>query len=286
MRLAHEVIDVGEIPSGNDQYSYRLEFRCIYGWDLQHCRRVVWAQGTELGELAAVFKNAKQKPSFTQVHEPHIIELVRKVHPSNFDHPLHTLPAINTTDNLYRDEELGVALFRAGISNRNIDDILKALQQAARLCAWYQSGEQKPRPSEHEVISHVTLPIFLALGWSHQQMAVEWNRVDIAFFKATPTSAENCVMVLEAKGLGQALSEVLQQPKDYVNALKLVNVHYILTTDGPNLFVYQRAGGAWKPNPVGYINFLSLQKQYLLLEDTNLVETLVSLQPGMVATVA
>ena len=192
---------------------------------------------------------------------------------------LKPLPDIDTSP--YHDEELGVALFRAGIGNRNINDILSAIQQAARLCAWYYaSGGQKPRPSEHEIISHVILPVFLGLGWSHQQIAVEWNRVDMAFFKSTPTTAENCLMVLEAKGLGQALSEVLAQPKEYVNALGLAGVRYILTADGANLFIYGKQGQEWDLNPIGYINFLSLQKKYILPRDTDLVKTLVMLQPG------
>ncbi len=90
------------------------------------------------------------------------------------------------------------------------------------------------------------------------------------------------MMILEAKGLGQALSEVLQQPLEYVKKLGLSNVRYIITTDGANLFVYGRRGQEWNLNPVGYINFLSLQKRYVLPEATDLVETLVSLQPGLV----
>jgi hypothetical protein len=285
MRLAHDVIAVGQIPQGDDhQYSHNAMFRCIYGWDLQHCRRVVWAEGIELGSLANVFKDAKQKPSFTQVHEHHIVELVRKIAESAFDRSLKPLPTVDT--DIYKAEELGVALFAAGISNRNIDEILKALQQAARLCAWYNLDEQKPRPSEHEIISHIILPVFLGLGWSHQQIAIEWNRVDMAFFKATPTNSENCVLILEAKGLGQALSNVLQQPLEYVRYLGLADTRYILTTDGVNLFVYERHGQDWNPDPVGYINFLSLQKQYLLPENTDLVKTLVNLQPGLVYLVS
>ncbi len=87
-------------------------------------------------------------------------------------------------------------------------------------------------------------------------------------------------MILEAKGLGRALSEVLEQPQKYVQDMKLINTQYILTTDGENLFVYNRVGENWNPNPIGYVNVLSLQKEYILPKDTNLVDTLVMLQPG------
>jgi len=199
MRLGHEVIGVGQIPEGDGyQYSYNNVFKCVYGWDLRHCRRVIWAQEYTLGKLADVFRKAKQKPSFTQVHERHIVDMVRSLDASLFDRPIREMP--NIKSDIYKEEELGVELFRAGISNKNIDDILKALQQADRLCSWYDeleryaqrtSGHDTQRPSENEVVSHIILPLFLGLGWSHQQMAVEWKRVDVAFFKGTPPTKKS-----------------------------------------------------------------------------------------------
>jgi hypothetical protein len=280
MRLGHEVIGVGQIPEGDEyQYSYNKTFRCVYGWDLSHCRRVVWAERYALGNLADVFRKAKQKPSFTQAHERHIVEMVRSVDASLFDRPIKQMP-VDSDD--YQEEELGVELFRAGISNKNIEDILKALQQADRLCTWYKSEHCGQRPTENEVVSHIILPLFLGLGWSHQQMAVEWQRVDVAFFRRIPTTEENCVMVLEAKGLGKGLGNVLQQPKKYVEQLGLAEVRYILTTDGENLFVYGRSGEEWGTSPIGYVNVSSLQRRYVLPKGTDLVRTLVVLQPSSV----
>ena len=239
MRHGHQVIGVGEIPHGEQhQYTYNEAFSCVYGWDLAHCRRVIWARNYHLGELAHVFSEAKQKPSFTQVHEPHIVNMVGSINPSHFGRPIKKLPQLDTS--LYTEEEFGVELFQAGISNKNIEDIFKALRQAERLTSWYRSEHSGQNPSENEVVSHIILPLFLGLGWSHQQMAVEWKNVDIAFFKNTPTTEKECVMVLEAKGLGQPLGEVLEQPKEYVRFLRLANAKYIIITDGANLFVYAR----------------------------------------------
>ncbi len=281
MRFAHDVIGIGQIPREDEPlYSFAEVFRCVYGWDLCHCRRVVWAEQYKLEDLANVFHRAKQKPSFTQVHEGSIVKMVHAIDNSHFDRPLKEIPSIDAS--IYTKETLGVELFRAGISNKNIDDILKALQQASRLCSWYWSEHCGRSPTENEVISHIILPLFLGLGWSHQQIAVEWNRVDIAFFKNTPTTEDNCVMVLEAKGLGRALSEVLEQPLGYVNNLKLKNTRYILTTDGANLFLYGKSSGKWNSNPIGYISVSSLQKEYVLPKGIDLVDTLVALQPSLV----
>ncbi len=104
----------------------------------------------------------------------------------------------------------------------------------------------------------------------------------MAFFKTTPTTEENCVAIVEAKGLGQALSEVLDQPQQYVARLGLKNVKYIVTTDGANIFIYGKKQGQWDSNPVGYINVLSLQKEYVLPKGIDVVESLVKLQPGSI----
>lgn len=279
MRFAHDVIGIGQVPPGDEyQYSFNEAFKCIYGWDLCHCRRVIWAENYELGGLASVYRNAKQKPTFTQVHEQNIVKIVRDIDNAYFERSPKEMPKIDAS--IYSDEELGVELFRAGISNKNINDIFIALQQAERLCAWYPRCGRSP--SENEIVSHIILPLFLGLGWSHQQIAVEWNKVDVAFFKKTPTKAENCVMILEAKGLGKPLSDVLDQPKSYVQSLKLANVEHILTTDGENLFVYQKSGNEWISNPTGYLNVRILQKQYVVPKNTSLVNTLVNLQPSAV----
>ena len=45
------------------------------------------------------------------------------------------MPAINAEK--YSTEELGIELFQSGISNKNIEDIISALDQTDRLCSWY-----------------------------------------------------------------------------------------------------------------------------------------------------
>jgi len=77
-------------------------------------------------------------------------------------------------------------------------------------------------------------------------------------------------------------SEMLEQPKEYVRSLRLANAKCIIITDGANLFVYARRGQEWLDSPVGYLNVGSLQKQIILPKGTNLIGTLVMLQPSSV----
>jgi hypothetical protein len=281
MRFGKKIIGVGIIPDlENLGYSFEEAFRCVYGWDLCHTRRVIWASNYQLGHLQDVFAKMKQKPSFTAVHEPSIVKLVSAIDDSYFKRDLKDMPQINSAK--YTADELGVELFRAGISNKNINDILNALEQAERLCSWYDSDGSGRYPTENEVISHIVLPLFLGLGWSHQQIAVEWNRVDMAFFSRTPTTNEHCAMVLEAKGFGSGLDDVLSQPMGYVSSLNLSNTRYIITTDGANIFVYKRdKDNAWDSNPIAYLSINYLLKEYIIPKKTNPVSSLVLLKPGV-----
>jgi hypothetical protein len=282
MRYGKKVIGVGVIPSDEENsYSFNESFRCVYGWDLCHCRRVMWAKSIDLEGLENVFINMKQKPSFSQVHEEKIVEMVSTISDMNYRSPLQDLPKVDTST--YGLDDLGVELFKVGISNKNIGDILSALEQADRLCSWYDSGSAGRYPTENEVISHIVLPLFLGLGWSHQQIAVEWNRVDMAFFKHTPSNAENCIMILEAKGLWKGLGDVLQQPIAYVEKLQLREVKHIIVTDGANIFVYQRINESkWSSEPIAYLSVNFLQKEYIIPKATDAASTLKLLQPSIV----
>lgn len=284
MRLGKEILGVGQIPSGNEnQYSFDMTFNCVYGWDLCHYRRVIWAEDYSLGKLATAYKNIGLMTAFTQVHIQNIVEMVRKIDESVFQRKLKKKPDVDTS--VYSEEKLGVELFRAGISNKNIEDIVIALKQAGRLFSLYDFGLCGRKPTEYEIVSHMILPLFLGLGWSHQQIAVEWNRADMAFFKKMPTTPDNCVMILEAKGLGNPLGGVLKQPVGYVRELGLKDIKYILVTDGANLFVYSKPkDGQWSENlnPVSYLCIHSLQKEYILPKKTSSIDTLVRLQPSAV----
>ena len=75
-----------------------------------------------------------------------------------------------------------------------------------------------------------------------------------------PTTPNNCVMVLEAKGLGGPLAASVSQPQRYVDAAPLGSVRYVLTTDGPTLFLYEWTAEGWAPEPVGRLDVASIQR--------------------------
>jgi hypothetical protein len=280
MRLSRQIVGIGEIPDGDqNQYSFEEAFQTVYGWDLRHTRRVKWAPRGKLGPLAKISLTAVRQPTFTQVHQPKLINAALAAPSRWFDRPLKRKPSFDTST-YNNEEELGEKLFGAGISSKNIQDIYAALRQAANLYSWYYEERSGERPSEHEVISHIILPLFLGLGWSHQQMAVEWKNIDVAFFKRTPTNEDNCVMVLEAKGMNEILGNILDQPIHYIKRLGLAKVKYILVTNGQILLVYAKSGKRWNTSPIAFLDVSCLQKQYAIPKGTDPIRTLVMLQPS------
>lgn len=103
----------------------------------------------DLTEFEGVYDHAKQKPSFTAVRESHIVDAAYAWGSKHFDRALRPMPEVDTTP--YTDEELGVALFRAGIGSRNIEEILAALRQAKRLCSWSRAANKDGRPTPKAV---------------------------------------------------------------------------------------------------------------------------------------
>lgn len=285
MRLGREVVGIGIVADAG--YQHLPIFDDIYGWDLDHAHRVVWQPqfAKELKKLQAVsplFAGSKQMPTFTAVNDERVLGPLRHMLNGCQERELAELPSPPSAS--LSLDDLGLALFRHGLGNEAVSRVQDAIQKQRRLIEWYRlSGMAADRPTEHEVVAHIILPLMLALGWSEQLLAVEWNRIDLGVFRGTPTDRQSCGMVCEAKGMGHALQDVFLQATGYVERLDLRACNRILVTDGQQFFVYHRANGEWPDQPAGYFNVLKLRERCVCPADTNAVETLMSLTPARIA---
>lgn len=137
----------------------------------------------------------------------------------------------------------------------------------------------KERPTEHEVVAHIILPLLIALGWSEQLLAVEWRKIDLAIFSGTPTDQQRCRLVCEAKGIGHGLQDVLQQAVRYTDTLQLTACDKILLADGGRFYLYRRRAERWGQQPSGYLNVLKIRENHLLPSGTNAIDTIIALTP-------
>lgn len=280
LRYGHEVKAVGLIPdSPNEEYLWLEQFDDVLGWDLQHVRRVLWSTAP----LAVwktpkkVFSNYKQQSTFTAVHEKRITDLGTQMKSMIKDRPLNPLPS--SKGGTFSQDELGMELFNAGLPNNSVEDVIKTISRIQRLSQWYSSQYSGNRPSEHEIVAHMIVPLMLGMGWSEQLLAIEWTKIDLAFFNRIPTESENCFMICEAKRPNQSLTSAYEQAQGYVQSRNLLNCKTIVTTDGKRLYLYKRKNNQWKDEPDGYINLLNIKRENVFPFGTSGINTLIELIP-------
>lgn len=284
LREGHSVKAIGAVADGN--YEWSETFDDVYGWTLQHTRRVVWQEhlNAEIEQLqgsSPLFGHRKQIPTFTRVNDATVLDRVRPFFSQIKQRPLKQLPT--PLPKPLSLDEVGQQLFARGVANDAVVKVIAAIERQRRLLGWYQKfGHDSTRPTEHEVVAHTVLPLLLALGWSEQLLAVEWRKIDLAAFWGTPTNEQNCVLVCEAKTRNHGLQGVREQAFNYVKDWKLNACQKVLLTDGGRFYLYTRtsANAAWGDQAVGYFNVEKLRTNHIAPPGTNAIDTIVALTPA------
>lgn len=286
MRNGLKVVAIGIVADTG--YEWNEAFDDVYGWDLQHARRVIWQEHLNdeilrIQKTTPLFGSRKQMQTFTRVHDEPILKQLRPLFSQFKTRDLKSLP-LPLPKPLTLDE-VGQQLFTRGVANDAVEKVIRAIERQRRLLGWYKKvGKESSRPTEHEVVAHTVLPLLLALGWSEQLLAIEWKKIDLAAFWKTPTQAENCVMVCEAKTRGHGLQDVKEQAFDYVNRIKLTACRTVLLTDGGRFYLYRPDGaGVWLDQAaVGYLNVEKIRTDHFAPPGTNAIDALVDLTPAAV----
>jgi len=284
LRSGYSIVCLG--IAADAKYEHHAMFDDVYGWDLQHTRRVIWQDDLGAGLRAVqqakpLFGGRKQIPTFTRVHDAKVLGPVEHLFERCKSRPLRPLPTAPPLP--LGVEEIGSQLFAKGLPNEWVDRTLVAIQRQRRLSDWYQRLDREThRPQEHEVVAHMILPLLLALGWSEQLLAVEWHRIDLAAFAETPTTEQTCELVCEAKCLGHGLQDSFDQAARYVRRLELSRCRKILLTDGQRLYLYQRSSDEWSSRPAGYANIQAIRTDHIAPAGTNAIDTIVALTPTSV----
>lgn len=282
LRSGHQLVSIGIVDSTG--YDHNTTFDDIYGWDVEHTQRVMWQDQLhdeikDIQKAKLLFSDRKQIPTFTGVGDAVVLDPIRHLLTQCATRPLKPLPPPPSAPMTL--DEFGEALFSHGLSFDAVQKVRSSLEKQRRLLGWYgSSGLATDRPSEHEVVAHVILPLMSALGWSEQLLAVEWHKIDLAVFWGTPTDQEHCELICEAKAMGHGLQGVLQQAIGYAERLSLTSCKKILLADGGRFYLYKRGEQGWGTDPVGYLNVQQLRQRHVFPKGTNAVETLVALTPA------
>ncbi|MCY4312729.1 MAG: type I restriction enzyme HsdR N-terminal domain-containing protein [Gammaproteobacteria bacterium] len=205
------------------KYEYLDQFDNVHGWDFQHARRVLWIR-REHSFSQSVFGAVPRRVA--SVNKPEVREyidkFVRQTHSEWLNGKLPCLPP--------KVPELELGKIPEGL--KGIICRIKRMRDF-----YYKNGY----PTERELVAHCVVPFLRSLGWSEEQIALEWrverSKVDVCVFSKCPRTPGNCHFLVEAKELDTGLEgEALNQAVKYASQ---IGVHRVVMTNGMEYYMYQ-----------------------------------------------
>ncbi|MFN8150295.1 MAG: hypothetical protein U0R24_04095 [Solirubrobacterales bacterium] len=221
-------------PSSNRGYEWRDDLPLLGGsWDLCHIRRVKWLPEPEFRKLPVPPPALKGRPSrAAQVWSEEIVAWTLQ-NGRGLRERLETkaLPSIDTDRSIHLDQ---LPEFM-----RNVTSMLQDYWDRIEQTGW------DPAPSENEGVALAIVPFLRALGWRPEQMALEWNRIDLAVFKSSRGDRKDLALIVEAKRPGTGPDLAAKQADRYRKIQDRRDIP-LLTSDGFNYRLYEQVDdGSW-----------------------------------------
>jgi hypothetical protein len=227
------VLAVGQIVG---RYEWHDGFGDIDGWDLQHVRRVRWLwKGLGSPKVFGTY-DLKLGDTTQRLNDGPVTEWLSSLAVSRdaFSRPLVELPTVQA-NNESSVAEISEFLFDHGVASASIRNLVNEIGELILIAKWYQRSS---KPSEHETVAYLVVPLLRALGWTQQRMAVEWNDVDVALFEQLPRGDQSLRVVVEAKKMDRSCLTAKSQAMSYANGK--TGWHRLIVTDGLRYGVYVR----------------------------------------------
>ena len=255
-------------------YEWRDEFGDVDGWDLQHVRRVRWLWRGENSPKQFDTYALKQGDTTQKLNSGPVMDWVSNLTvPENvINRPLIALPGgASQTETQLND--ISEYLFDRGVASASITNLLAEMGELVRIAKWYQ---RSAKPSEHETVAYLVVPLLRGLGWTPQRMAVEWHHVDLALFERLPRSDHSLQVVVEAKKMENSCLSAMSQAMTYSKG-KLA-CHRLIVTDGLRYGVYVRR--ELEPFKLyAYMNLTRLRTAYPVYACEGVKEALLAMTP-------
>ena len=242
---ASSITAVGLIAS---EYQYFSAFDDVNGWDLQHGRRVRWCKlPREHVFDSAVFGGSP--PRCSQVWSEEVCD--------------YAMRFINSPPTLWQQAALPGLPAEESMLDEIPSRLAAIIAKVQDLVPLYWDRERfGEHPTEDELVAHLVVPFFRALGWPPERIGVKWHYIDVALFADLPRSPATCRFVIEAKRLGAGVEGALGQAMGYVETLG--EPCDIVVTDGIRYRLYSYAAGY---GPTAYANLGRLKQSASQLFD-------------------
>lgn len=265
------VLGVGEVTG---TYEWCSEFGDVDGWDLQHVRRVRWLWKGDPGPRRFDVYAMKLGDTTQRLNNGPVTDWLANLDlPSEaFTRPLVTLPRTEGRGDITIDE-ISDFLFDHGVASASIKNLVTEIGELIRIARWYS---RFTKPSEHETVAYLAVPLLRALGWTPQRMAVEWNFVDVALFERLPRCDANLRVVVEAKKMGRSCLTANSQAKSYADGK--VQCHRLIVTDGLRYGIYAKSEDG-EFHLYAYMNLTRLRHDYPALLCKGAEDALLAMAP-------
>jgi hypothetical protein len=265
------VLGVGQIVG---DYSWRDDFGDIDGWDLQHLRRVRWLwKGLDKPKHFKTY-DLKQGDTTQKLNDGNVKDWILDlpIDPQAMSRELVDLPNVDSLQDI-DVSKISEFLFDKGVASSSISTLLNEIGELTRIAKWYKRAQ---KPSEHETVAYLVVPLLRALGWTPQRMAIEWNRVDVALFEQLPRDNKTLRVVVEAKKMGDSCLSAMSQALSYSEGKKAC--HRLIVTDGLRYGIYTRVGD--EPYRLyAYLNLTRLKHHYSIYGCHGAEEALLAMTP-------
>ncbi len=265
------VLAVGQVVGG---YEWSDEFGDVDGWELQHIRRVRWLWRADGSPKTFDTYALKQGDTTQRLTPGPVTEWLTSLDVSSeaLKQPLVPLPKTPNRSEL-SIAEVSEFLFDHGVASDSITNLVAQVGELSRIGRWYQ---RSIKPSEHETVAYLVVPLLRVLGWTPQRMAVEWRYVDVALFDQLPRSDNSLTVVVEAKKMDNSCIGAKLQASTY--AVGKPNCHRLIVTDGLRYGVYIRAGTEIF-NLYSYLNLARLRHGYQIYGCKGAQDALLAMAP-------
>jgi hypothetical protein len=264
------VLGVGQIVG---PYEWSDEFGDVDGWDLQHVRRVRWLWQSRSAPRTFDTYALKQGDTTQRLNQGPVTEWLAglTIPDEALSRPLVALPT-STKQNEISVAEISEFLFDHGVASSSITALLNEIGELIRIAKWYQRSS---KPSEHETVAYLVVPLLRALGWTPQRMAVEWNHVDLALFDQLPRRDQSLRVVVEAKKMDNSCLTAMSQAMSYAQGKS--ECRRLIVTDGLRYGVYTLGEDVFRL--YAYLNLTRLRRDYPILRCKGAEEAVLAMVP-------
>ena len=258
-----QIVAVGRVVTRDGKFKGDGDkgwLRDFDGWDLRAWCYVDWHKPSE-----PIQTNGLTRATIQGVYQSHLLALADEVLNSN--PPTTTYEAEPAETEEVKDERLISGLIQLGLRPGAAEELTQALRRIRLLARFYLDRDWN-LTNEHDARTFLVVPLLIALGWAEQKMKIELpvpgiGRVDIGCFNKPYSGIDDqCVALIETKGLTQGLDYATTQAHGYANSFPSCKV--VLTTNGYCYKAFERVGDTFSTVPNAYLNINRPRNRYPL----------------------